>query len=320
MNHFKMASIIPSSDFNDEAVATALRKAMKGLGTDEAAIIKQLSSIDSNQRQAVKMKYKTMYGRDLIHDLKSELGGNFENVTLAMMMTKTEYDAYCLRHAMKGAGTDERALIEVLATRSNEEINAAKAAYHEMFGRDLEKDVMSETSGHLKRILVSLAQGNRDESTDVDQGKAAADAQALKDAGEGQWGTDESEFNRVFMTSSAEQLKAVFAAYREISSYDIRRVIEKEMSGDLEFAFVTLVEAVRDPQMYFAERLYKSMKGMGTDDSTLIRVVVSRSERDMEVIKSKFIEKYSKSLAKMIKGDCSGDYKKMLFGLINDSA
>lgn len=62
-----------------------------------------------------------------------------------------------------GVGTDERALIEIICTRNNAEIKAIKAAYKEMFERDLEKDVVSETSGHFKRILVSGIQGNRQE-------------------------------------------------------------------------------------------------------------------------------------------------------------
>ena len=40
----------------------------------------------------------------------------------------------------------------------------------------------------------------------------------------------------------------------------------------------TVVRCVHSRPMYFAEKLYKSMKGLGTDDNTLIRVVVSRSE------------------------------------------
>ena len=39
-----------------------------------------------------------------------------------------------------------------------------------------------------------------------------------------------------------------------------------------------LVLCARGRPGFFAERLYKSMKGLGTDDSTLIRIVVSRSE------------------------------------------
>jgi len=62
------------------------------------------------------------------------------------------------------------------------------------------------------------------------------------------------------------------------------------------------------------------MHGAGTDDTTLIRVVVSRCEIDMEHIKKAFFDKYSKSLAKMIKDDCSGKYEKFLLALIGEKS
>ena len=34
----------------------------------------------------------------------------------------------------------------------------------------------------------------------------------------------------------------------------------------------------RNPAEYFADRLWKSMKGAGTNDALLIRIIVSRSE------------------------------------------
>lgn len=38
------------------------------------------------------------------------------------------------------------------------------------------------------------------------------------------------------------------------------------------------VQCALNRQAFFAERLYYSMKGAGTDDSTLVRIVVTRSE------------------------------------------
>lgn len=38
------------------------------------------------------------------------------------------------------------------------------------------------------------------------------------------------------------------------------------------------VMTVRSRSAYFADKLFKSMKGAGTDDQTLVRLVVSRSE------------------------------------------
>ena len=45
------------------------------------------------------------------------------------------------------------------------------------YSRHLEDDVVSDTSGHLKRLLVSLLQANRPEGNTINRTKAKKDAQ-----------------------------------------------------------------------------------------------------------------------------------------------
>eukprot|EP00056_Hartaetosiga_gracilis_P000419 m.38279 g.38279 ORF g.38279 m.38279 type:complete len:317 (-) comp10201_c0_seq1:119-1069(-) len=311
-----MATIVEAAEFDPEELAKDLRSAMKGFGTNEKKIIKALCSVNNEQRQVVAKKYKTMYGRDLVKDLKSELGGNMEDVAVAFMFTPIEYTCSSLYKAMDGIGTDEETLCEVLASRTNDEVAAINELYKEKYDKSLEDHIMSETSGNLRRILVSLVQGDRDESEEIDEDKAQADAQALFDAGEGSWGTDESEFNRVFMSSGFPHLRAVFKKYREISDYDINKAIKREMSGDLEFAYLALVQCIRSPPVFFATRIKRSIDGLGTNDSALIRAIVSRCEIDLKDVMESFIDKYDKSLAKAVKDECSGDYERFLLAII----
>jgi annexin A7/11 len=266
----------------------------------------------------LKTQFKSMYGRDLIDDLKSETGGQLENSLLALMRTPAEFDAWSLHQAMIGTGTDEADISEILASRSNAQIAAIKESYEKQFKRDLEKDIISENGGHLKRVYVSLLTANRPEGVPVDEVKALEDARALFEAGEKRWGTDESEFNRVLVNSSAEQLAMVCEKYREISSYDLRRAIEKEVGGDLQYAFLSLLDCATRPHVYFADRLYKAMKGMGTADADLIRIIISRSEIDLQHIKEAFVAKYSKKLAKMVADDVGGDYERLLLAVIGE--
>ena len=108
----------------------------------------------------------------------------------------------------------------------------------------------------------------------------------------------------------------MFDEYEKISEkMTIEKAITSEMSGDLRDGMLSVVKCARNKQRYFAESLYKSMKGLGTDDRTLIRIMVSRCEIDMVLIKQEFQNAYSKTLESFIRDDCSGDYKKLLLQL-----
>jgi len=312
----KRGTVKPISPFDAEADCELLRKSMRGAGTDEDALINILASRSNAQRVEIRLRYKTMYGKDLMNDLKSELSGNLEETLLAMMEPSVLFDAKCLRRGMRGAGTDEETLIDILCSRSNAEIRLIKDEYKSYYKRDLEKDCVSETSGHFKRLLVSMCQANRDESGTVDIEKAKKEANDLFQAGEKKWGTDESRFNVVLASRNFNQLNATYSEYVKISQRDILNSIEREMSGDLKMGFKCIVQCSRNPSEYFAERLWKSMKGAGTNDSLLIRIIVSRSEIDLADIKTEFLRRYQKTVYKMIQGDCSGDYKKLLMALV----
>uniref|UniRef100_A0A8C7CW35 Annexin n=1 Tax=Oncorhynchus kisutch TaxID=8019 RepID=A0A8C7CW35_ONCKI len=277
---------------------------MKGFGTDEQAIIDLLGSRSNIQRVPMLAAFKTSYGKDLVKDLKSELSGNFEKLVLAMLKTPAQLDAYELKDAIKGAGTDEACLIEILSSRSNAEIREINMVYKTENKKSLEDAISGDTSGHFRRLLISLAQ---------------VQPMALYAAGENKVGTDESKFNAILCARSKPHLRAVFHEYQQMCGRDLEKSIDREMSGDLESGMVAVVKCIKNTPAYFAERLYKAMKGAGTKDKTLIRIMVTRSEVDMLDIRQVYVKTYGKSLYTDISGDTSGDYKKLLLKLCGGS-
>ncbi|VDD78072.1 unnamed protein product [Mesocestoides corti] len=123
-------TVVPAPNFDPGQDADELRKAMRGLGTDEDRIIAVLSKRTSAQRNEIVNKYRASFGKDLKKDLKSELSGKFEDVVLASIMDLPTMLATSLYNAMKGAGTKEWVLIQVLVPYSNAIVKATVEAYH----------------------------------------------------------------------------------------------------------------------------------------------------------------------------------------------
>uniref|UniRef100_A0A8B9G2Q7 Annexin n=1 Tax=Amazona collaria TaxID=241587 RepID=A0A8B9G2Q7_9PSIT len=237
-------SVAGALNFDPTPDAQTLYKAMKGLGTDEQAIIDVLTKRSNVQRQEIAKSFKAQFGKDLIDSLKSELSGNFERLIVALMYSPFKYDAKELYDAMRG---------------------------------------------------------ERDNATFyVDPALALQDAEALYAAGEKIRGTDEIQFITILCKRSAIHLLKVFEEYQKLAGKSIEDSIKSETCGSLEDAMLAIVKCTRSVHCYFAERLHHALKGAGTDDGTLIRVIVSRSEVDLNLIKAEFKHIAGKPLSSMI--------------------
>ena len=138
---------------NYENDAKELRQAMKGMGTDEDSIIQKTATRSNKDRLAIKQAYKAAFGRDLLEDFKSELSGDFLKVVKGMWMSPVEFDVTEIQLAVKGAGTDEDTLSEIVGSRSNFRLKEIKTLYKEKYAEGLEARVKSETSGDYGKLL-----------------------------------------------------------------------------------------------------------------------------------------------------------------------
>ncbi|XP_034451308.1 annexin A3a [Hippoglossus hippoglossus] len=302
------ASIKSNPQFNAEEDAEALKDAMKGFGTKENVLVEILTQRSNKERQLISEAYETLTGETLVHDLKSETRRNMEDVLVALVSTPAEFDCHEVMRAMKGAGSKDCILIEIFASRTNEQIQALNDVYLKETENLLIQDLRDEVSGDFSKALLLLNEAKRDESVSVDREMAVEDAKALYEASEKKWGTDESKFIEILCGRSINQLRQTFVEYKKISEKTVQESIENEMTGELEELLVAIVKCVKSTPAYFAEELHKSMKGGGTDESTLCRIMVSRSEIDMLDIRKCFKEFNDYSLHSAIDSDVSGDY------------
>ena len=295
--------------------AAALRKAMKGIGTDEKAIIKIIANRTNRERLAMIESFKRQFNRDLIKDLKSELSGKFEDATLALFKDPIEYDCYSLNKAMKGAGTNEDTLIEILASRPNYYINQIKERYKILFGKTLEEHLSSELSGDLKKVMLTLTSAQRSTNVNPDRNDCTNKVEQLYKAGEKRLGTDEKVFYDILTKASPEEIKLMNEIYTQKYKHGLLKAIEEEFSGDLKKLLKTMIYVSLDPSEYFATRINYAIKGAGTKDALLIRILVTRDELDMPQIKAAYKRLYNKDMVQAIEKDTSGDYKKLLVEL-----
>uniref|UniRef100_A0A8P4GMG8 Annexin n=1 Tax=Dicentrarchus labrax TaxID=13489 RepID=A0A8P4GMG8_DICLA len=308
-------TVTPYPNFNASSDASVLQAAIKSKGVDEDVIIAVLVKRSNEQRQKIKVVYEASTGKSLDKSLKAALRSDLEDVSLALLMAPPHFDAHLLRKATKRLGTDEDVLVEVLATRSNQEIQELKRVFKEVYKTDLEDVIKDETSGDFTTALLAMLKANRAENTEVDTDLARRDAQTLFEAGENTDGVNVDAFINILTTRSGPQLSKTFQQYACISDITLPKALDMELKGDIEDC-LTDIDVQADALYLFSDRASAPFsQGHGTCEDTLIRVLVSRSEIDLKKILEQYRAMYDVSLQEDIMKDTKGHYRDILLGL-----
>ncbi|KAF8784805.1 Annexin-B12 like protein [Argiope bruennichi] len=294
-------TISPATEFNVENVVSRLRKAMRGIGTDEKVIIDILTGHSNSQRQIIKKKYKTIYGRVLEEDIKSELGGHFEDVCLALLTPLAEYIVDSFYFAIKGLRTDEKCIIELLISLESMDLRYVKTVFKEKYNQDLDEFLISGLTGEIKSLVAMLITKEREFYVEVDEELAEADAQHMANASLSKTWKAEDFLISFLTTRNKPQLRAAVAVYEKITGHSFKQSIRNEFGGSVKHALLAL----------------DALNGPKTDDATLIRILVSRSEVDLADIYEWYHMKYDVDLCEAIYADTSGDYRTILLKILN---
>ncbi|XP_056335935.1 annexin A2 isoform X2 [Danio aesculapii] len=245
-----LGSVRPFPNFRPERDVSVLYAALEK--KDVSSVVRTLSNRSNAQRRALARVYKNATQKDLDVGLKKLLSGDLQSLVLGLMLSPEQFDAHRLRKAMEGAGTDEDTLLEILCIRTPQQLSSIRASYTHEFQRDLEKDLLSETSGDFSRLITALLK--KENETGVIEQDTAALSEELKNKKPAA-----EVWIRTLTSRHPEHLRAVLDELEVERGQTVEEALDGHfrglMSADLRKGLKTLVCTIQDPYLYLAQRI-----------------------------------------------------------------
>lgn len=292
---------------------------MKGFGTDEATLIRVLAPLDPLQVASVRETYTRHINRDLYKDVKSETSGYLEQGLLAVIEGPLNHDAELVREAVKGLGTKEWMLNDVLLGRSNADIREIKNAYQRKFNRSLEKDVEDDLSAETKNLFKRVMSATRhEESTPYNAATIENEVKSIHGSTAGRIVNNVAEVCAIFAQSSDNELRAIAQKFQERYHVELEKHIASQFSGHMKAALIHMLRTATDPAHRDAALLEDAMAGPGTKDVMLVTRIVRLhwNKQHLDQVKKAYQHHYKRDLRERVKGEVSGDYQKLMLALL----
>jgi len=282
---------------------------------DEKTIVSILSNTSNLDRQIIRLFYKKKFPNLIQKDIQTQLSGDLGKLVLNLFDLPYEYDARELHRSLTSFKKDEKAIIEIIITRPRSHLILVQKIYKKFYNVSLKNDILNLSDKNFSEFLIAILSSNRPSGVTIKPNDAYNIAKDIIKNGVKQYGKNVNLFKQVFVDRSREDLIMISRAFYDLYKKNLYEVIDNELSGTNKKLIKDILYGLITPAQWFAKKAYKAMKGPGTDEKTLNRVIVSRAEIDMDDIRDYYFRDRNTDLRNDIDGDCSGAYGQLLMNL-----
>lgn len=289
--------------------------ALKSKPIDENRLINILSSLNLEERLQLREHYKGEFGCPIQDDINDCLSSDFKDLALALFDSPYEFDAREMHRSLHSFMNDDRTICEIMGSRPKEHLDLVNQAYAKFYGVSLKDDIRSETRKEYGDFLNAIIETPRPTGSQLSEERARTTAQNLKNTGLKNLSKDVFLFKETFLNKSREDIVNLARAYGELEGKNFYDILNDELDGKNKKLIKNLFFYLTSPSEYFGRKLFKAIRGLGTDINSLTRVMVTRNEIDMPEI-AKYYQYYrEKDLTEDILSEDSGNYGKVLANL-----
>ena len=275
---------------------------------NEEAIYDLIAKTSLSDRISISRYYRGAFNSSLFSDIQSKIGGDFGYLAAQMFLSPIEF---CLHHLKLGLKKDFETVLEILTSKTNDELKVIEKVYKLDTGNDLRNDIMKEYKGVIGKNLVLMFDTVRSNNSRLRKNECERLAKLLVEKEPKLWVEDEKIFKDIFLMKSPEELVLIARYYFNITGNNLAEVADKKLKDKNQLLIKEILFNNIMPHELFAEKIYTSMKGIGTNEEKLSRALVSRCEIDMPLIREMYEYKYKTPMKEDIIGDNSGMYQKL---------
>ena len=281
---------------------------------DEEAIYDLITKTSLSDRMSISRYYKGAFNSSLFSDIQSKIGDDFGYCAGQMFLSPIEF---CLHHLKLGLKNDYETVLEILTSKTNEELKVIEKVYKLDTGNELRNDIMKEYKGIIGKNLILMFDTARSNNSKLRKNECERLAKLLIEKEPKLWVEDEKIFKDIFLMKSPEELVLIARYYFNITKNNLIETINDKLKDKNQLLLKEILFNNIMPHELFAEKLNLAIKGIGTNEEILSRVLVSRYEIDMPLIKEMYEYKYNISLKDHIIDDTSGMYQKLCLFLVS---